>query len=84
MPYSAEISRTNPTCFVFLVDQSSSMGEAFGGGSGKSKAEGVADAINRLLQTLVLRCAKAEGIRDYFQPPALLMGFDVSGKYRQR
>jgi hypothetical protein len=31
MPYAAEITRTNPTCFVFLVDQSSSMLEPFGG-----------------------------------------------------
>jgi len=66
MPYSAEISRTNPTCFLFLVDQSSSMQEPFGGQPGKQKAEGVADAINRLLQNLVLKCAKADGIRDYF------------------
>ena len=66
MPYSAEISRTNPTCFLFLVDQSSSMLEPFGGQPGKQKAEGVADAINRLLQNVVLKCAKADGIRDYF------------------
>ncbi len=66
MPYSAEISRTNPTCFLFLVDQSSSMLEPFGGQAGKNKAEGVADALNRLLQNLVLKCAKSEGIRDYF------------------
>ncbi|OAI38556.1 hypothetical protein AYO40_06585 [Planctomycetaceae bacterium SCGC AG-212-D15] len=25
MPYVAEISRTNPSCFLFLVDQSGSM-----------------------------------------------------------
>src|SRR5882724_9107151 len=66
MPYIAEISRTNPTCFLFLVDQSSSMREPFGGHPDKQKAEGVADAINRLLQNLVLKCAKSEGIRDYF------------------
>jgi len=66
MPYTAEISRTNPTCFLFLLDQSSSMLEEFGGQPGKQKAEGVADAINRLLQNLVLKCAKSEGIRDYF------------------
>jgi hypothetical protein len=66
MPYTAEISRTNPTCFLFLVDQSSSMLEPFGGQAGKQKAEGVADALNRLLQNLVLKCAKSEGIRDYF------------------
>ena len=32
----------------------------------QTKGEGVADAINRLLQNLVLKCAKADGIRDYF------------------
>src|SRR3954465_15853507 len=66
MAFSAEISRTNPTCLLFLVDQSSSMAKPFGGQPGKTKAEGVADAINRLLQNLVLKCAKADGIRDYF------------------
>lgn len=66
MPYTAEISRTNPSCFLFLVDQSGSMVKPFGGQSGKVKAQGVADAINRLLQNLVLKCTKSEGIRDYF------------------
>ena len=66
MPYTAEISRTNPTCLLFLVDQSSSMDGPFGGQPGKKKSEGVADAINRLLQNLVLKCAKADGVRDYF------------------
>ena len=66
MPYTTEISRTNPTCFLFLVDQSSSMLEPFGAQQDKQKAEGVADAINRLFQNLVLKCAKSEGIRDYF------------------
>ncbi|HXG09525.1 MAG TPA: vWA domain-containing protein [Gemmataceae bacterium] len=66
MPYSAEISRRNPTCFLFLIDQSGSMDDPFGAESGKKKCDGVADAINRLIQTLILRCAKGEGIRDYF------------------
>jgi hypothetical protein len=66
MAFSAEISRTNPTCLLFLVDQSTSMNEPFGGQAGKRKCEGVADAINRLLQNLVLKCVKADGIRDYF------------------
>ena len=34
MPYAAELSRTNPTCFVFLIDQSSSMAEPFGAPQG--------------------------------------------------
>ncbi|HEY8504522.1 MAG TPA: hypothetical protein VIL46_08060 [Gemmataceae bacterium] len=66
MPYSAEISRTNPTCILFVIDQSGSMAKPFGGQQDRSKAEGVADAINRLLQNLVLKCAKSDGIRDYF------------------
>jgi hypothetical protein len=66
VPYVAEISRTNPTCIFFLVDQSSSMSGPFGGSPGKTRAEGVADAINRLLQNLALKCAKSDGIRDYF------------------
>jgi hypothetical protein len=66
MPYSAEISRTNPTCFLFLIDQSGSMADALPSPPNKRKADGVADAINRLLQNLVIRCAKEEGVRDYF------------------
>ncbi|MGD9683873.1 MAG: VWA domain-containing protein [Candidatus Obscuribacterales bacterium] len=67
MPYIAEISRTNPSCFVFLIDQSGSMQDPFGSLTGtKTKAMGVADAINRLLQNLVIKCTKSEGIRDYY------------------
>jgi hypothetical protein len=77
MAFSAEISRTNPTCLLFLVDQSTSMDEPFGAQPGKKKSEGVADAINRLLQNLVLKCAKADGIRDYFHVGVLGYGSDV-------
>src|SRR5258708_32859807 len=77
MPYSAEISRTNPTCFLFLVDQSSSMLEPFGGQASKKKSEGVADAINRLLQNLCLKCAKSDGIRDYFHVGIIGYGAQV-------
>jgi hypothetical protein len=66
MPYTAELSRTNPTCLIFLIDQSSSMAEPFGAQPEKPKAAGVSDGINRLLQNLVLKCAKGDGIRDYF------------------
>ena len=65
-PYSAEISRANPSCFLFLVDQSASMLEPVAGAADKTKSDGVADALNRLLQNLVLKCAKSEGVRDYY------------------
>jgi hypothetical protein len=68
MSYQAEISRTNPSCFLFLIDQSGSMEDPFAGGeaSRAKRPIQVADAINRLLQNLVIKCAKEEGIRDYF------------------
>lgn len=78
MPYSAEISRTNPSCFVFLIDQSGSMGDLFGAGeANQKKADGVSDAINRLLQNLVIKCAKEEGIRDYFHVGVIGYGAQV-------
>jgi hypothetical protein len=66
VPYVAEISRTNPSCFIFLVDQSASMIDLIGDEDKRSKAAVVADALNRLLTELAIRCAKEEGVRDYF------------------
>ncbi len=77
MPYQAEISRSTPSMFLFLIDQSGSMDDGFGGEPGKSKAEGVADAINRLLQNLVIKCAKSEGVRDYYSVGVLGYGSAV-------
>src|SRR6185369_18053159 len=77
MPYSAEISRTRPACVLILVDQSGSMDEPFAGMSEKKKSEGVADAVNRLIQNLVLKCAKADGVRDYFHVGVIGYGAKV-------
>jgi hypothetical protein len=66
MPYTAEISRSNPTCFLFLVDQSKSMLGPIGGGTGGRKADAVADSLNRLLYTLVLRCVWGQTVLDRF------------------
>lgn len=60
------ISVANPSCLLFLIDQSASMREPFGGQAKTTKAEGVSDAINRLLQNLVIKCAKSNGVRDYY------------------
>jgi hypothetical protein len=64
--YSAEISRQNPACLIFLIDQSGSMDEPIAGGTGEKKKQVVADAINRLLYNTVLRCSKEDGVRPYF------------------
>lgn len=77
MPYTVEISRVNPSCLIFLIDQSGSMGDFVAGETIKKKADGVADAINRLLQNLVLKCAKSEGVRDYFYVSVIGYGGSV-------
>ncbi|MFO0807553.1 MAG: vWA domain-containing protein [Gemmataceae bacterium] len=76
--YSAEISRGNPACILFLIDQSGSMADPFGAGEGgQKKADGVATAINRLLQNLCIKCAKEEGVRDYFHVGVIGYGTQV-------
>jgi hypothetical protein len=78
MPYTAEISRSNPSCFLFLIDQSGSMQDALDPERPeRTKAQGVADAINRLLQNLVIKCAKSEGVRDYYHVGVIGYGNQV-------
>ncbi len=77
MPYIAEISRSNPSCFLFLIDQSGSMMDNWGGEQGKRKADGLATIINRLLQNLVIKCAKSEGVRDYYEVGVIGYGLQV-------
>ncbi|MEM2399462.1 MAG: vWA domain-containing protein [Candidatus Bathyarchaeia archaeon] len=67
MPYSAEISRKNPGCIMFLLDQSGSMAEPFGKQKNIRKADGAADAINSILRAIIFRCTKETGVRDYFE-----------------
>lgn len=81
VPYSAEISRTNPSCFIFLVDQSLSMSDPIGGEVPQQKADVVADAINRLLTELSVKCAKEEGVRDYFHVAVIGYGASVGSAF---
>jgi len=76
--YSAEISRANPTCFVFLLDQSGSMQDQIGSGGGQRKCDVVADALNHLLFELGIKCAKEEGVRDYFYVSVIGYGTNVA------
>ena len=76
MAYQAEISRANPSMFLFLLDQSGSMADPFGGGGGK-KDQKVADAINNLLYNLTIKCAKSEGVRDYYHVGVIGYGAKV-------
>ena len=54
MAYSAEISRLNPACFLFLVIQCITLPRES------------ADAVNRIVDTLSQRCSSGTDIRDYF------------------
>lgn len=66
MAYASKITRENPGYFIILVDQSASMEDPQGGGGPKSKAANAADAINRLLNNLVIRCSRGNAVSDYF------------------
>ena len=78
MPYTAEISRANPSLFLFLIDQSGSMDDPLGSGETKrKKAEELADVMNRTLFELSLKCAKDEGVRDYYDIGILGYGNQV-------
>ncbi len=101
MPYTAEISRSNPSCFIFLIDQSGSMQDLLDpsnikaleqpqtidgktythSGTGRTKAQGVADAVNKLLSNLVIKCAKEEGIRDYYNVGVIGYGASVGPSF---
>jgi hypothetical protein len=80
--YSAPIDRNNPTCFLFLIDQSSSMLEELAGSSGKTKAEAVADSVNHLLYSLVLRCLRGDSVLPRFTVGVLGYGRTVGPAFR--
>jgi hypothetical protein len=54
------------------------MSERFGTGeSSRTKAQGVADVLNKLLSNLVIKCAKSEGVRDYYHVGVVGYGLSV-------
>jgi hypothetical protein len=82
MSYNAEISRDNPSCFLFLIDQSRSMVDEISmGDETQQMANGVADAINRWLQELSIKCAKSEGLRDYYHVGVIGYGKTVGPSF---
>lgn len=78
MPYESEISRSNPTCFLFLVDHSTSMVDPLMGIPGNpKKAQFVADALNKVIQSLVVSASKDMDVRRYYQIGVIGYGFQV-------
>ncbi len=74
MPYMADISRSSPGCFLFLIDQSASMNGALGGQPDLRKMDGAADAVNRILDAISQRCSQGMDIRDYFDIGVITYG----------
>ncbi len=67
LPYTAQITRSTPTAFIFLIDQSVSMQKTTRlYGEEMSMAEAVARIVNHQLNELVLRCVKGDEMRHYY------------------
>ena len=79
MPYAADISRNNPGCFLFLIDQSGSMAGGLGGQPGLRKKDGAADAVNRILDAISQRCSQGMDVRDYFHVGIITYTTDDQG-----
>jgi hypothetical protein len=79
--YSSQITRANPTCLVFLLDQSGSMADPFGGDRGARKADFVARVVNHALHDLVIRCTKTEEVRNYYHVAVVGYGAEVRSAF---
>ena len=67
MTHTAEISRTHPLLFGFLIDQSSSMGGEMAGSAGMLKSQICADYLNAFFNTLLLRNIDGATIKNRFE-----------------
>lgn len=74
--HTTPITRQNPGCILFLLDQSGSMADPFAlpGEPEVPRAKGVADVVNRVLMELVLACTKGELVYDRFQVGVVTYG----------
>lgn len=77
--YSAQISRANPTAFIFMIDQSASMGKrVMFNGEQITMSEVVARLVNQQINELILRCVKSDEIRNYYDIAVVGYGSTVS------
>jgi hypothetical protein len=53
------------------------MDESFGGGGGGTKAKEAANVVNRFLMELAIKCAKGEGINNYYDVSVIGYGSSV-------
>ncbi|MDE6824318.1 MAG: DarT ssDNA thymidine ADP-ribosyltransferase family protein [Duncaniella sp.] len=77
VPYTAQITRSTPTAFIFLLDHSASMSRTTTlNGEQMTLAEAVARIVNRQINELVLRCIKSNEVRHYFDIAVVGYGED--------
>ena len=77
--YTSEISRTKPTAFLFVIDQSGSMDELLE--TEQTKAQFVADVLNKTLYQLVIRCTRSDGVRNYFDVGVVAYGSRIGSGF---
>ena len=66
-PYTAQITRSTPTAFIFLIDQSASMNRrTVYNGETMTLSEAVARIVNTQIKELISRCVKSNEIRNYY------------------
>lgn len=76
--YTAQISRDNPSAFIFLVDHSCSMKKLTTiNGEKISMAEAVARIVNNQINELILRCIKSDEVRHYYDIAVIGYGHEV-------
>lgn len=76
--YTAQITRSTPTAFIFLVDQSVSMSRTTTlHGEEMTLAEAVARIVNNQINELVLRCVKTNEVRHYYDIAVIGYGHEV-------
>jgi hypothetical protein len=65
-PYTQEISRATPACFLFVLDQSGSMEDPLGGTDPpKRKCDALVEAINGWLHNMIIKASLGETVRDW-------------------
>jgi hypothetical protein len=79
--YARWVDSLNPSAIVFLIDQSESMKDAIASGGGSSKADAVAEAINRALSNLVTRASRGEVVKPYLDIAVIGYGATVDSAW---
>ena len=76
--YTAQITRSTPTAFIFLVDQSVSMNRHTTlNGERMTLAEAVSRIVNKQITDLVYRCVKTAEVRHYYDIAVIGYGHNV-------